>query len=488
MPKSSGGKESSDNSTSNAALENGRNKKGYSSPFHTEVRNPPELTQSPDSPTISSALRPSENRSKHQHISCPLPIRGPGCSPTGRPISADLGPAAASSFPSAAAFPLLLSSSAQLHWDPTARSRGPLQRPGIPLSILHPESYSSSSPTSLSGSLRGLSPLCPLPPLVKITRPPAGAPSPLPALPELILSRWVMCGDKTPPPPARTPRALGLTMRIPKALRRPARPEESVSTLKTGNKLWSETLVFRAMPSGILLACLRSASGAETGLSVGPPRFSSSALFNRFSSWLAVSETKEAWGASGAENPSFSNFDVSLTSIYSFTDDLGYQGSQDLTSEEDLSLAESKRPKRGKATVVQMRRNKVKEEDEDDKEDEKDEAEGSPASLPSPRTRQKQYPCSRTCQMRQREHLSIWESSCNMPACKTKSSHWSLAELRQYLCSCCHRRQKSVEEHKPSDSKGRRDPNENGSVPGSVSEQWMQGAPGGMPREGLGRS
>ena len=38
------------------------------------------------------------------------------------------------------------------------------------------------------------------------------------------------------------------------------------------------------------------------------------------------------WGPPGAENPSFNTFDASLTSIYSFADDLGYQGSQELTS------------------------------------------------------------------------------------------------------------------------------------------------------------
>ncbi|XP_043425406.1 translation initiation factor IF-2-like [Prionailurus bengalensis] len=43
-------------------------------------------------------------------------------------------------------------------------------------------------------------------------------------------------------------------------------------------------------------------------------------------------EAREAWGAAGAEDPSLSTFDVSLTSIYNLTDDVGYQGSQELTS------------------------------------------------------------------------------------------------------------------------------------------------------------
>ncbi|XP_070464730.1 uncharacterized protein [Equus przewalskii] len=198
-----------------------------------------------------------------------------------------------------------------------------------------------------------------------------------------------------------------------------------------------------------------------------------------------LKEIKEAWGASGAESPSLNNFDVSLTSIYSFTDDLGYQGSQDLTSEEDPKLAQSKRPKRNKAAIVRMRRNKVKEEDE---EDEDDEAEESSASLRSPRMRRKQYPYSRTCQLRQKEHLNTLESSSSILTLKTQSSRWSLAELRQYLCSCCRRRKKSVEEKKALDPEKRRDPKENGPVPGSVSEQRVQGAPGGTPGEDLGRS
>ncbi|XP_032254196.1 uncharacterized protein LOC116628153 [Phoca vitulina] len=43
-------------------------------------------------------------------------------------------------------------------------------------------------------------------------------------------------------------------------------------------------------------------------------------------------ETKEAWRAPGAEDPSFNTFAVPLTPIHSFADDLGYQGSQELTS------------------------------------------------------------------------------------------------------------------------------------------------------------
>nr|XP_035923495.1 translation initiation factor IF-2-like [Halichoerus grypus] len=45
-----------------------------------------------------------------------------------------------------------------------------------------------------------------------------------------------------------------------------------------------------------------------------------------------LKETKEAWRAPGAEDPSFNTFAVPLTPIHSFADDLGYQGSQELTS------------------------------------------------------------------------------------------------------------------------------------------------------------
>ncbi|XDC49775.1 hypothetical protein R6Z07M_000957 [Ovis aries] len=91
-----------------------------------------------------------------------------------------------------------------------------------------------------------------------------------------------------------------------------------------------------------------------------------------------MDEVKEAWGSPGVESPSFNTTDISLTPIHSFTDDLGYQGSQDLTSEEDPSLVPGKRQKRNKTATFRMRRNKVREEDENDKEDEEDEAGRSP--------------------------------------------------------------------------------------------------------------
>ncbi|XP_027466644.2 uncharacterized protein LOC113932183 isoform X2 [Zalophus californianus] len=69
----------------------------------------------------------------------------------------------------------------------------------------------------------------------------------------------------------------------------------------------------------------------------GKAVLSSRCRLNRFgpcSPPLAVftAETKEAWRAPGAEDPSFNTFAVPLTSIHSFADDLGYQGSQELTS------------------------------------------------------------------------------------------------------------------------------------------------------------
>ncbi|XP_012623246.1 uncharacterized protein LOC105873147 isoform X2 [Microcebus murinus] len=70
-------------------------------------------------------------------------------------------------------------------------------------------------------------------------------------------------------------------------------------------------------------------------------------------------ESKEALQASEEENPSSNNFDVSFTSVYSFSDDLGYQGSQEFTTEEDPSLLKSRRQKRKKASILQMRRHEL---------------------------------------------------------------------------------------------------------------------------------
>ncbi|KAK2084419.1 hypothetical protein P7K49_037452 [Saguinus oedipus] len=184
-------------------------------------------------------------------------------------------------------------------------------------------------------------------------------------------------------------------------------------------------------------------------------------------------EIKEACGASIAENPSFNNFAVSLTSINSFTDDLGYEGSQELTidgsvknmlhsllldspKEEDSSLVQMKRRKRNKVSVLQMRRNDMKEEDEEDEEEEEDKAEGPLTSLQSPRTRGMQCSYPRTLQVRHKEHLSVLESSLSSSTNESKLSGWSLSTFCQYLCSCCHRKQKSVEENKASDSGARR--------------------------------
>ncbi|XP_025770958.1 ubiquilin-4 [Puma concolor] len=151
-------------------------------------------------------------------------------------------------------------------------------------------------------------------------------------------------------------------------------------------------------------------------------------------------ETREAWGAAGAEDPSLSTFDVSLTSIYNLTDDVGYQGSQELTSEEDPGLARSKRRKRSKVATVRPRRDKAKDEDADE-EDEDAENEGPPRAARSPRVRRKRHPSSRTRPLRQ-EHPGSSESSPSTLTSKTKSSRWSLAGFRRYLCSCCDRRRR----------------------------------------------
>ncbi|GAB5583869.1 uncharacterized protein LOC102901020 isoform X2 [Prionailurus iriomotensis] len=178
-----------------------------------------------------------------------------------------------------------------------------------------------------------------------------------------------------------------------------------------------------------------------------------------------TSEAREAWGAAGAEDPSLSTFDVPLTSIYNLTDDVGYQGSQELTSrheapyvtgpvsgerasspalgfpkEEDPGLARSKRRKRSKVATVRPRRDKAKDEDADE-EDEDAENEGPPRAARSPRVRRKRHPSSRTRPRRQ-EHPGSSESSPSTLTSKTKSSRWSLAGFRRYLCSCCDRRRR----------------------------------------------
>nr|XP_019566684.1 PREDICTED: uncharacterized protein LOC109434300 [Rhinolophus sinicus] len=200
-------------------------------------------------------------------------------------------------------------------------------------------------------------------------------------------------------------------------------------------------------------------------------------------------DTKEAWGGSGTKSASSSNLDVSLTSIHSVADDPGYQASLELTSEEDAGLAQSKRQKRNKVVVFQMgRRKKRKEEHQDDTDDEDENSEGAPTSLQSPRMSQKPHLYSRTRPRRPREHVSVLESSLSEPTSKTQPCPWSLAWFCQYLCSCCHRRHKSVGGNEALDSIGRRALDERGMVPGSVCEQRSQWAPGETPRAGLGRS
>lgn len=147
--------------------------------------------------------------------------------------------------------------------------------------------------------------------------------------------------------------------------------------------------------------------------------------------------------------------------------------------EEDAGLAQSKRLKRNKAVVFQMgRRKKRKEEDQEDTDDEDENPEGAPTSLQSPRMSQKPHLYSRTRPRRPREHVRVLESSLSKPTSKTQPCPWSLAWFYQYLCSCCHRRHKSVGENEALDSTGRRDLDERGMVPGSACEQRSQWAPG----------
>ncbi|XP_077011809.1 uncharacterized protein LOC143678745 [Tamandua tetradactyla] len=152
-----------------------------------------------------------------------------------------------------------------------------------------------------------------------------------------------------------------------------------------------------------------------------------------------LKEPREAWGAPGAENLSFDNPDVSWSSIYSFTDDMGYQGSQDLTSEEESSVSLSKRRKRSKVAVVRVERNGAKTEGDEDEEDEDCKVERSAPSPRAPRTIQRQYPYSRASPLGHEEHLRILESSLSLSTAEVKMSRWRLAVLCEYLCSCCHR-------------------------------------------------
>ncbi|XP_045310393.1 protein PRRC2A-like isoform X2 [Leopardus geoffroyi] len=197
-------------------------------------------------------------------------------------------------------------------------------------------------------------------------------------------------------------------------------------------------------------------------------------------------EAREAWGAAGAEDPSLSTFDVSLTSIYNLTDDVGYQGSRELTSEEDPGLARSKRRKRSKVATVRPRRDKAKDEDADE-EDEDAENEGPPRAARSPRVRRKRHPSSRTRPLRQ-EHPGSSESSSSTLTSKTKSSRWSLAGFRRYLCSCCDRRRRKgagaeAEAVGEAGGAGEPPPGRARPGPGPASEHRPQEAPGSAPRD-----
>lgn len=128
-------------------------------------------------------------------------------------------------------------------------------------------------------------------------------------------------------------------------------------------------------------------------------------------------------------------------------------------------------------------RSKGKEEDQD-KDDEEDEAEAPRTSLPSPR-RRKQRPLSRPCPPSSGEHRGISQSTLSVLTPGTKSSHWSLALFCQYLCSCCHRKQNSMEENEAANPLGRGGPDEKGPVPGSAAEQ---GASGRTSSRALGRN
>lgn len=140
--------------------------------------------------------------------------------------------------------------------------------------------------------------------------------------------------------------------------------------------------------------------------------------------------------------------------------------------EEDAGLAQSKKQKRSKVVLFQIkRRKKRKEKDQNHKGNEDQDSEGSPTSLQSPRMRQKQRQCSWTRSPRRRKHVNVLGSDLNTPTSQTNSCHWSVAWFCQYLCSCCHRRPSLVGENEALDSVGRRAPDEHGRVPGSISRR-----------------
>ncbi|XP_039107357.1 uncharacterized protein LOC120244707 [Hyaena hyaena] len=196
----------------------------------------------------------------------------------------------------------------------------------------------------------------------------------------------------------------------------------------------------------------------------------------------SLKETKEAWGAAEAENPSLNTCDVSLTSVYSLTDDAGYQGSQELTGEEDPGRARCPRRKRGKVAAVRLRRDAVTGEGEDEEDADAENA-GPPRAAPSPRVWRKRRSSSRTRAPRQEPPRALG-SRLSTFAAETKSSGRSLARFRHYLCGCCdlrRRRGADPEAEAAGGAGGQAEPP--GAASGScpADEHRTQGAAGGAP-------
>ncbi|XP_032174928.1 uncharacterized protein LOC116576614 isoform X2 [Mustela erminea] len=130
------------------------------------------------------------------------------------------------------------------------------------------------------------------------------------------------------------------------------------------------------------------------------------------SSSSSLKGTQEARRAPGTGDPSFNSCAGSSTSVHSFTDDLGYQGSRELSSEEEPGLAPARRQKRS------LRKHKGEKDEQ-----EEDEADRGPPPRRSRRPRQKERP------------------SPSAPGSgaysQSPASRWSLAGLRRCLCGCC---------------------------------------------------
>ncbi|XP_012904392.1 uncharacterized protein LOC106004291 isoform X1 [Mustela putorius furo] len=146
------------------------------------------------------------------------------------------------------------------------------------------------------------------------------------------------------------------------------------------------------------------------------------------SSSSTLKGTQEARRAPGTEDSSFNSCAGSSMSVHSFTDDLGYQGSRELSSvcrggrcatSETITLTEEEP---GLAPARRQKRSLRKHKGEKD-EQEEDEANRGPPPRRSRRPRQKERP------------------SPSAPGSgaysQSAASRWSLAGLRRCLCGCC---------------------------------------------------